>query len=381
VSVRDDDAGAPGVASTEGALPRLSLALENALLRALAEAWDQINFAHFRSQLRRPALTLHEGQRKLGLWNGPRRTLSLGRELVLQHPWATVIEVLKHEMAHQFVEEVMGLTDQPAHGPAFESICRQRGFDAAASGLPTAPSGSPSTGDPADVQTVLRRIGRLLALADSPNLNESESAMREAQRLMLRHNLAATAATERRGFGFRQLGSPRGRIEAAEQILGGILGDHFFVQVIWVMAYAPLEGRKGRVLEICGTAANLEVASWVHDYLLETAERLWREHKLAARLPGDRERRRFRLGVMMGFHEKLGRSADDHRREGLVWTGDPALRDYLRARHPRQSTGRSIGFDPGGVFVHGRRAGRDIVLRRPIHGHESRGRLLGRWEG
>ena len=355
--------------------PQLSATLENALLRALAEAWDQINYAHFRSQLRRPALTLHEAESKLGLWHGARRTLSLGRRFVVQSPWATVIEVLKHEMAHQFVEEILGVTDQTAHGPAFESVCRQRGFDAAPSGLPR--SDPEAEGAQTEAQVVLRRIGRLLALADSPNLHEAESAMREAQRLMLKHNLAAAAATGQRGFSFRQLGAPRARIEAAEQILGGILADHFFVQVIWVMAYAVLEGRKGRVLEICGTSSNLEVASWVHDYLKETSERLWREHKQTAGLTGDRERRRFRLGVMMGFREKLGQSAESHRREGLIWTGDPALGHYLRGRHPRQTSGRAIGFHASGVFEHGRRAGRDIVLRRPIVTHENRGRLLG----
>ena len=364
-------------AETQAPLPELSAALETALLRALADAWDQINYAHFRSQLRRPALGLLEGPSKLGLWHGARRTLSLGRRLVLEQPWAVVIEVLKHEMAHQFVEEHLGVVDQTAHGPAFEQVCRQRGFDATAAGLPGLAQAGSATDPPAEAQTVLRRIGRLLALADSPNLHEAESAMREAQRLMLKHNLDAALATERRGFSFRQLGTPRGRIEAAEQILGGILSDHFFVQVIWVTAYAPLVGRKGRMLEICGTMSNLEVASWVHGYLLETSERLWREHKQAAGLTGDRERRRFRLGVMMGFREKLGQSAEVHRSEGLIWTGDPALAQYLRTRHPRQTSGRSIGFDASGVFEQGRQAGREIVLRRPIHTHESRGRLLG----
>jgi hypothetical protein len=380
VTTRDRDSAPNDSARDDPAdeLPRLSITLENALLRALADAWDQINHAHFATKLRRPALTLHDGRGKLGLWNGARRTLSLGRHLVLQHPWSTVVEVLKHEMAHQFVDEVLGLSEQTAHGPAFASVCQQRGFDPAPTGLPDGGADDPGA---SEAQTVLRRIGRLLALADSPNLHEAESAMREAQRLMLKHNLAAMAVASERGFSFRQLGSPRGRIEAAEQILGGILGDHFFVQVIWVMAYAPLEGRQGRVLEICGTPANLEVASWVHEFLLATSERLWREHKQAAGLTGDRERRRFRLGVMMGFHEKLGKAAAEQRREGLVWTGDPALRQYLRARHPRQTSGRAIGFEASGVFEQGRRAGRDIVLSRPVHGHESRGRVLGRWNG
>ncbi|HEY0713285.1 MAG TPA: DUF2786 domain-containing protein [Polyangia bacterium] len=351
---------------------KLTADLEAALVRALGKAWEQINFSHFGSRLHRPSFLLHDGTEKLGLWNGNRRTLSIGRRLILDHPWAIVCEVLKHEMAHQFVDEVLGIEDQSAHGPAFVEVCRQRGIDHSARGLPAEVAAA------AEDETILRRIARLLALAGSPNLNEAESAMREAQRLMLKHNLDATAATARRGFSFRHLGTPRPRIEAAEQILGGILAEHFFVEVIWVAAYAPLEGRQGRVLEVCGTPTNLEVAGWVHGYLLEAAERLWQEHKREARLQSDRERRRFRLGVMMGFREKLRKSAVAARSEGLVYKGDPALTDYLRVRHPRQTTGRSIGFTASGVFEHGRKAGRNLVLRRPIHTTAtSRGLLLG----
>ncbi len=370
MSTADDGEPQTGKEGTDAAEERLSAELEAALVRALGQAYDQINFTHFGRKLRRPTLAVHE-HGKLGLWTGERRVLSLGRRLVLRSPWGAVGEVLKHEMAHQFVEEVLRIKDQTAHGPAFAEVCRQRGIDAAAAGLPDAPPTA------IEDQPVLRRIGRLLALADSPNLNEAESAMREAQRLMLKHNLDVATATAQRGFSFRHLGSPRARIEAAEQILGGILGDHFFVEVIWVSAYEPHAGRQGRVLEICGTPANLEVAAWVHGYLLEAADRLWQEHKRAARLPGDRERRRFRLGVMMGFREKLSQQQSQHEEEGLVWTGDPALGSYLRRRHPRQTSGRSIGFEAGGVFEHGRKAGQTIVLRRPIHTHENRGRLLG----
>lgn len=353
-------------------VPVLGAALEAALMRALAESWDQINFAHFGHKLRRPTLALHDGAGKLGLWNGARRTLSLARALVLGAGWGEVLEVLKHEMAHQFVEEVLRITDQAAHGPAFAEVCRQRGIDAAAAGRPAVTTA-------AEDQPVLRRIGRLLALAGSPNLHEAESAMREAQRLMLKHNLDVTAATARRGFSFRHLGTPRARIEAAEQILASLLGDHFFVEVIWVSGYDPKTSRRGRVLEICGTAANLEVAAWVHGYLLEAADRLWREHKQGARLSSDRERRRFRLGVMMGFSEKLATAATQHREEGLIWTGDPALADYLATRHPRRTSGRSFGFSASGGFEDGRRAGRNLVLRRPVHATaESRGLLLGK---
>jgi hypothetical protein len=346
----------------------LSAALEAALLRELGRSWDELNHALFRERLRRPVLSLSNGEGRLGAWDGQRRQLCLSRSFVLERPWGLVREVLKHEMAHQFVDEVLGVHDESAHGPAFEALCREHGIDARATGLPAAG---------AESDTVLRRVSRLLALAGSPNIHEAEAAMQQARRLMLKHNLDGAVAAARTGFTFRQVGTPRGRVDAHEHVLASLLGDHFFVEVIWVPSYQPLTGRAGRVLELCGTPSNLEVAAYVHGFLLETAERLWRDHKKAARLPGDRERRRFLLGVMMGFGEKLAQAEAASRREGLIWTGDPALGAYLRRRYPRRSGGGSIGYQRTAAHEDGRRAGNQIVLHRPVgESRGNRGRLL-----
>jgi hypothetical protein len=213
---------------------------------------------------------------------------------------------------------------------------------------------------------VLRRIARLLALADSPNQHEAAAAMKAAQRLMLHHNIDAAAASAREGFTFRHVGVPSGRVSGAEHVLAGILARHFFVEVIWVPSYLPRLGRAGRVLELCGTSSNLDVAAYVHGFLLETAHRLWRDHQRAATLAGNRERRRFVLGVMMGFDEKLKVAADENRREGLIWVGDPALSGYLARRYPRRSGGAGIGIHANESFEQGRRAGRNIILHRPV---------------
>ena len=346
----------------------LDAALEAALLRQLGETWAAINQNHFRRRLRRPVFALSDGVR-LGAWIGERRTLELSRALVTGHPWGVVREVCKHEMAHQFVDEVLGIHDQSAHGPAFEALCRQHGFDASATGLPAAGG---EGGHP-----VLRRIARLLALAQSPNVHEAEAAMQQARRLMLKHNIDAAGAAAREGFTFRHLGQPRRRVDAHEQVLAGILADHFFVEVIWVPSYLALEGRSGRVLELCGTPANLDVAAYVHGFVLETGERLWRAHRRAHGIPGDRERRRFLLGVMIGFEEKLAAGAAETRREGLVWKGDPALEAYLQRRYPRRSGGGSIGFHRTATYEQGRRAGQGIVLHRAVgDAPAQRGRLL-----
>ena len=343
--------------------------LEAALLRELGITWHEINGNHFRGRMRPPVLALHDAESRLGFWDSHTRRLSLARSLAFEQPWGVVREVLKHEMAHQFVDEVMGIRDQSAHGPVFENICRKNGIDASAQGLPRTGS--------REEHPVLRRIARLLALAQSPNLHEAEAAMNTAHRLMLKHNIDQSVARTHEGFTYRHLGQPSGRIEAAEHVLAGILSRHFFVDAIWIPYYVAAEGRRGRVLEVMGTPANVEVAAYVHGFLLETAERLWREHKRQEGISSNRERRRFMSGVMMGFDEKLKAGVAESRREGLVWVGDPALTEYLRQRYPRTTRGGGIGLHRTEAYEHGRQAGRTIVLHKPVSSRTERGRLLG----
>src|SRR5688500_15990958 len=99
--------------------------VEAALLRELAAEWYRINRTYFRDALRVPLLELGDAEGLLGAWKRQGRVLSLSRALVTEQPWAAVVEVLKHEMAHQYVDEVLRATGQTAHGPAFQEVCRR----------------------------------------------------------------------------------------------------------------------------------------------------------------------------------------------------------------------------------------------------------------
>lgn len=345
--------------------------LATALVRELSETWREFNANHFRRRLRPPVLALSEVGGRLGQWNSVTRTISIDRRLVFEKPWSVVREVLKHEMAHQFVHENLRIHDQAAHGPAFEDVCRRFGIDARASGMPAAPAGA-EDGNP-----VLRRIARLLALAESPNVHEAEAAMKTAHRLMLKHNIDAKVAAAQEGYAFLHLGVPKRRVEASEHVLAGLLARHFFVESIWVPSYVAIEGRSGRVLELCGTLPNLEVASYVYTFLLETAERLWREHKRKHGITSDKERRRFQVGVMTGFNEKLKAGTKEDQREGLIWIGDPGLESFMHQRYPRRTGGSGIGIKLTQAYQHGKEAGKTIVLHKPMKEAISRGRLLG----
>lgn len=366
-----------GPTARDGAA-RLSAELRAAVVRELLRGWHFINGSHFRSALMPPTLGLHAGEHRLGFWQGATRTLSLAEELVMTRSWGVVLEVLKHEMAHQYVHEILGRTDETAHGASFQAVCAKLGIDATATGLPDQDAARSREADSAEAK-LLQRVARLLALAESSNIHEAEAAMNEAQRLLLKHNLDAGRARPgqgerereraRRGYSFRHLGPVRARVDESARLVAMILGRHFFVEAIWVQSYDAAAGRRGSVLEVCGSVDNLELAAYVHDFLHAAGERLWLEHKASTGLRGrgqDRDRRTYLAGVMVGFAERLAKQEEAQRTEGLVWRGDADLDIFFRRRHPHIRRVYQKGQPRSEARQEGQRAGRELVLHRPL---------------
>lgn len=354
----------------EDAPDQLGAELERAALRQIRETYAHYNGNLFRFALRPPVFELTRASGFFGRWVSETRTLQLDRKLLVDHSWGTLVEVLKHEMAHQYVDEVLGNPDGRPHGETFQQVCTERGIDFAASGVPAA------SGDAFVASKTIERIAKLLALAESPNLNEAQAAMTAARRLMLKHNIAQATASTAGRYAFRHIGRPTGRRSAAERVLGLILTEHFFVEVIWVPVWRPLEGKRGNVLEACGTLENLEIAAYVYDFLVHTADRLWREHKRVQGIRKDTERQSFLYGVMRGFRTKLEAEARAARAEGLVWVGDADLQRYYRTRHPYTRTTHVRPTSQGSAYRAGHAAGQKIVLHRGVRQGPSAGPKL-----
>ena len=350
----------------------LTASLEAALLRELRERHKWESVSRFGGKLRPPVIVLSDTIARLGRWVRATNTLEISRTLVLVRPWLEVISVLEHEMAHQFVEQVLEVHDEPAHGPTFQRVCEDRGIDARAAGAP-----SPASIPVAEADRILERIRKLLALAGSPNENEAEIAMRRAHELMLRHNIDATRAATARSYEIRHLGDPAKRRTRVEGDIAGLLSEFFFVEVIRVPAFVAATAIRGLVYEIIGTKPNVEMASHVYAFLLATAERLWLENRGDARVRNGRDRLAYQAGVIRGFREKLLFERVELRGSGLVWVGDSGCETFYRARHPRIVT-RRRRIQLTRALAAGAEAGRKIVLHKPV---ENRGtgelRLLG----
>jgi len=344
----------------------LSIELEAALVRELRRTYERTNQRRFAGKLRPAVLVLAETTRRLGQWSRASRRLELSRTMVLERPWLEVIGVLEHEMAHQYVEEVLGVTTEAAHGPTFQRVCSERGIDARAAGAP-APSEDPE-GDRA-----LDKIRKLMALAGSANEHEAEIAMRRAHDLMLRHNVEHVRTGVAASYEARQLGEPTKRASGVDLDIVGLLTEHFFVEAIRVPVYMPATGEHADVFEVIGTHTNVEMAAHVFEFLRATAERLWQENRRDSRVKSGRVR---------GFRDKLTTEQKASTRdraergerprgeappatEALVWTGDPNLETFFRARYPNIRTRRRF-ITLSGAHAAGREAGRTVILNKPV---------------
>jgi hypothetical protein len=344
--------------------------LRRACLQRLRRDWGCLNYYYLGEKLRPPAFELDAAETRLGSWDSVTRTISISERHIASAPWTAVVETLKHEMAHQYVDEVLRLQSVLPHGEAF-----RRASDLLAIDHPgTGPAAQPQ--DEASAAR-LRKIRNLMKLAESSNVHEAEAALAKANELLLKYNIDMVAAEHERRYEFRHLGRPTGRRSRYELILAGLLSEHFFVESIWVDTYDASTAKSGHVLEICGTKDNVDLAEFTYHELLRSAHKLWRRHRIEEGITSNRDRRAYTEGVLMGFSEKLRAQREESaRKHELVWLGDPGLDKFYRQRHPRIRNERfaiSAGVD---AFGAGKAAGAALELTRAVRGSPSGARLL-----
>jgi len=139
--------------------------------RQLAQEYRHLCW-QYRVQLRVPLFEIREGQSRAGVWSPGLDTLGLASWLILNHSWDVVLEVLKHEMSHQYVQQILSRGDELPHGPAFQEACDRLGvhpeFRAAQGELPRLLNGKGQR-----YGGMLDKVEKLFALAQSANEHEA----------------------------------------------------------------------------------------------------------------------------------------------------------------------------------------------------------------
>lgn len=350
-------------------------ALHRAWLARLGREWETLNWYYLGRALKTPAFELSDAREKFGLWIPGRRVIAISGWHIAAHSWQEVVETLKHEMAHQIVHELWNRADAQPHGPEFRAACEKlrtrHGASADANRLERVEDSS----DPTD--KIVARIHKLLALGRSPNQHEAALAMERAGELLARFNLDATAFERERRYIRRWVGPTLTRRDEHHHTLAIILMEHFFVRVIWDHSYLPLEDATGVRMEIIGTRENVDIAEYVHEYLSQTLDVLWKEHKSSPYYAGGRKSQ-YCAGVLHGFLEKLAAQRVRISTEtALVFKEDAQLEDHVAHLYPRLSKARAGGGARGEDFHAGVEQGRELSLRMGVTERSSnRGGLL-----
>ncbi|MGA1839586.1 MAG: SprT-like domain-containing protein [bacterium] len=343
--------------------------LENRILYGLSCEWKlALSIANLpkRDLMQMPLFSIKDMKGKWGYWCKERREISLSRNLILNHSWDSVREILIHEMAHQYTDMILFARDEPPHGPSFHNACHILRANPKASGSypPLDERVSNKTLNLED--KILIKVKKLLALAKSHNKNEAEAAMTKAHEFMARYNLDPFAPGKSRNFGSIFLGKPALRHSRADYLLANILNDFYFVQGIWVSAYVLVKGKMGRVLEINGTIRNIQIAFYIYDYIQNFIKSQW-SYYIKDKELNHHGKTDFAVGILEGFRSKITSQEKEEKgpvmSRSLIETEDPLFVNYLHYRYPRISTfNKSIYTRDEKLVNDGKRIGKGLII-------------------
>jgi predicted SprT family Zn-dependent metalloprotease len=325
-------------------------------------------FFNHRIRVPEPRVQVDFRMKRWGEWDPLSRTVRLSARLLLEHSWDSVVETLKHELAHAIADSRSGHAEPP-HGPAFREACFRLGAsprasaseaDMMAAKIETGPGGDRA-------RELKEKVRKLLALSASLNEHEALSAMQKANRLMLRHNLSLESAHPLEHYTYRRIGRASLRRSSEEIQILNILADFFFVEYILVPVYDPVNDREPSEIEILGRPENLDMAEYVHTFLTRECEYLWKRYRKEHGVGGKRLKKSYVLGLLEGFRESLASTRSSAGSRALVAYRDPGLGEYFAYRHPRvrRTRGRGTGIHPG-TYRRGETDGGRIRIRKPF---------------
>ena len=363
---------------------KLQESLENRILHGLAceweNVWDMLPAHHRNRHMRPPFFCLRDMTRRLGYWSAGKNEIAFSRSFVMNAPWDDIREVLVHEMAHQYADQILGPLNEPPHGPNFQTACRLLRANPKASGQfkPLHETLRKNSADEND--RILMRVKKLMSLAESNNRYEAEAAMAKAHLLIEKYNLDLLQETSHRDFISVFVGTPALRHHREEYHLANLLQAFYFIQGIWVSAYVVEKGKMGRVFEISGTLPNVKLADYVYHFVKYFIDRQWRRYNGSKRLNRYRKTD-FAVGIIEGFYHKLANKthpdqapASDH---ALISLEDPLLKRYMGYKYPYTRHFQRAGvIQDDKILNDGYHIGRKLIVSKGITHQANSGRKI-----
>lgn len=338
----------------------------------------------FKIKILPAAIELCDSSHFWGQWDRQTRTIRMSRQLLKKHSWFKVVGVLRHEMAHQLVDEdSKEPTDShpPHHGEAFRQACKRLGVPAefARASIDLQQNSLDWRQDPRDegAEKLLEKVRKLLALASSNNEHEALAAMSRVRELYAKYHLEHATSHGHEDFVHVIINRRSSRLQNYERKIISILTGHFFVSVLMSYEYEAASAQTHRVIEIIGSRENVAMAEFVYHFLFQQAQSLLDEHvKQLGRKLSLKERNSFRLGILWGFSDKLKVretaantpvvSENVVNKALVIFKKDKRLANYIDQIYPGLRTERAKATYINSSFAAGETVGRKISLHKPV---------------
>lgn len=242
-----------------------------------------------------------ENESILGQFNSDSYQIALNKKLMYLSKDVVIKNILRHEIAHLITFIKYGQACN-AHGNEYKKICQTYdwGKEVSNAKVNLELENQKFEGN-LDCERLISKIKKLLALAESSNINESQIATAKANQLLLKHNLnkinlLKSSKEEISTYVIKVLHSKRssGKLKAIYEIL-----QLFYVQP--VISHSKI----GVCLELIGNKENILIAQYVANFLSHELERLWKNAKKENKLSGISEKNSFFYGVSQGQKEKI----------------------------------------------------------------------------
>jgi len=235
-----------------------------------------------------PNFAISHGKKRLGAWSSTLRTLSISDHLIQKYTWDVVIEVLKHEMAHQYVTDVLDLDDAMAHGEEFQQACLIIGVHPDFRGAKgRTPKFLRAAGEET-ISPIMRKVEKLLALGASPNENEATRAMEKANNLIAEYNiLIVENKSELVDYDYVQIVVGKKQVPLWKKSILSIISRYFFVRFIMITGYCAKNSEDLKIAELIGSHQNLAIAEHVYYFLKKQVVALWGTYQKEKKLPGN----------------------------------------------------------------------------------------------
>lgn len=326
---------------------------------------------HFGVKLIRPQIVISDSISAYGLWSSETRTISISRSLIESYSWDIVIEVLKHEMAHQIVSEIFNFYEQ--HGALFKRACTMLAVaEWAASATGKLPEAVPSWREKKlsdEDERLLKRAEKLLALATSVNEHEAELAMRRVRELYEKYNIENIRNSQQTDMVWTILTRKKKKTDIIDSMILSIINKHFFVKIIHTTLFDAASCNEFKAAEVLGSRQNVLMAEYVFHFLRQQTDSLTKHYRRETGTDAIKARS-YAVGLLTGFMQKLDseiKAGASQESNALIKTSEGQAAAFLRIRHPKIANRRyGASYRDSGSYENGRKDGGKISISKGV---------------